>query len=389
MIHLPFFNRYPYTNYEQINLDWLMSTAASFESRVETVEKKVEELDDKVDTFDGRITTNTDDITDLKRRMTTAEGDIDDLETDVNTAKGDINDLKGRMTTAEGDIDDLESDMSTAKDDINDLKGRMTQAEADIDAIPEVEGNPGGTVTGSLTTLRIGDTIYQITGGGGGQGTEVIANPSGTAVADLDTVSIAGIIYNIPSTDISGLEDRVSDLEDVVGDSTDGLVKDINDLEAADTVIDGRLNDLEGDMTDVNALLASGPISFTNYRDNCQLNQSYDIASGLTLPAGTYVVEFDIYVSFAAATLATHPGYYQLWAGYLKEDGTRPGLAEEIVVTSDAGASYTHFVTSTRIVQSTGSATLSIRTHVNGPYYAGTSNATYHLSVEAKAIRIR
>lgn len=385
MTRLPFFNKYPYTNFEQLNLDWLMNTVGSFESRVDAVETKVSELDTKVDTFDGRITQNTEDIAGiktrldndedeidgLKTRMTAAESDIDNLETDVGTLGTDVDDLKTRMTAAESDIDDLETDVGT-------LTTR-------VDGIPDVEANPGGTVTGSLVTLKIGDTIYQITGGGGGQGTEVIANPTGAGVADLTKVSIAGVIYDIPETDISGLEARVSDLETDVG----GHETRIDDLEADDTALTNRVTDLEGDVTDLKEVITSSEIDFTNYRDNCQLNQSYDIASGIILPAGTYIVEFDIYVSFNAATLATHPGYYQLWAGYLKEDGTRPGLVEEIVVTPNAQADFTHFETCCRVVESTGTATLSVRTHINGPYYAGTSNASYHLSVAAHAVRIK
>lgn len=202
MIRLPFFNKYPYTNFEQLNLDWLMNTVGSFESRVEAVETKVSELDTKVDTFDGRITQNAediagiktrldndeDDIDGLKTRMSAAESDIDDLETDVGTLGTDVGDLKTRMTAAESDIDDLETDVGT-------LTTR-------VDGIPDVEANPGGAVTGSLVTLKIGDTIYQITGGGGGQGTEVIANPTGTAVNDLTKVSIAGVIYDIPQSTV-------------------------------------------------------------------------------------------------------------------------------------------------------------------------------------------
>ena len=385
MSRLPFFNKYPYTNFEQLNLDWLMNTVGSFESRVDAVETKVSELDTKVDTFDDRITQNTNDISGIKSRLDDDENDIDGLKT--------------RMTQAESDIDDLESGVAGIGADVGDLKTRMTQAESDIDdlesdvgtittrvdGIPEVEANPGGTVTGSLVTLKIGDTIYQITGGGGGQGTEVIANPTGTAVADLTKVSIAGVIYDIPSTDISGLEARVSDLETDVGDHENR----IDDLEAADTSITNRVTDLEGDVTDIKEVISSSPIYFTNYRDDCQLNQSYDIASGIVLPAGTYIVEFNIYISFAASTLATHPGYYQLWAGYLREDGVRPGLVEEIITTPNAQADFTHFETCCRVVESTGTATLSVRTHVNGPYYAGTSNASYHLSVEAYAVRVK
>lgn len=391
MTRLPFFNKYPYTNFEQLNLDWLMNTVGSFESRVDAVEAKVSELDTKVDTFDDRITQNTEDIAGIKTRLDNDESDLDGLKDRMTTAEGNITSLTGRVDGHDDDIADLKNRMTGAEGDIDQLQLDLGNLESDVEAIPIVTANPGGTVTGSLTTLKIGDTIYQITGGGGGSGTEVIANPSGTAVADLNTVSIAGIIYDIPQPTVDqqlhqGSTNPIANAP--VAAAIDGISTALLQVGSDIQGLDGRTESLEDDVSAINDLLNVPAIEHEGYRDNCQLNQSYDIASGIVLPAGTYMVEYDIYVRFDAG-LVSHPGYYQLWGGYLKEDGTRPGIAEEIIVTPDAQAAYTHFVTCCRIVKSTGTATLDTRVHLNGPYYAGGSAIRYHLNVQAHAVKIR
>ena len=108
---LPFFNKYPYTNFEQLNIDWLLEKIGGFDSRITSNTERITTLVGRTDIIENRLDGHDDDIGDLKRRMTTAEGDIDSLEDRMGTAEGtiedhtiDINDLKGRMGTAEGDI---------------------------------------------------------------------------------------------------------------------------------------------------------------------------------------------------------------------------------------------------------------------------------------------
>lgn len=61
----------------------------------------------------------------------------------------------------------------------------------------DVEANPSGTPTDTLTKLGINGTIYGFQGGGGGS--SVIANPSGTPTASLSKIEIDGVIYGITS----------------------------------------------------------------------------------------------------------------------------------------------------------------------------------------------
>ena len=251
MAHFPFLARYPYTNFEQINLDYLLNETSKFSKRVEDLETitanheiRIGTLETNVEDLTGRVGTLETDVGDLKERMTEAEGDIDDLETDVGN-------LKERMTEAEGDIDDLEID-------VGNLKERMTEAEGDISAIEgdivninnkdqaqdndidaldlrissleghSVVANPGGTGA-NLNTLAVDNVTYVIPSGGGGSGTTVTANPAGVLPTDpeLSALGIDALNYRIPVTasdkaaienSIDALEDKVEDLEEAVLD---------------------------------------------------------------------------------------------------------------------------------------------------------------------------
>ena len=226
MSYLPFFNKYPYTNFEQLNLDHLMSEVGTFDSRIRSCEEKVTELDSTVQGFDGRLTQAESDISDIKPRLATAEGDIDSLENRVGTAEDDIDSLEGRMQTAEDDID-------AAEGDIDALEGRMQTAEDDIDAletsvsgINQVIPNPAGSPAGTLNKVQIGSTIYNMPSGGGGSGTEVIANPTDPATAALTRVSIDEVVYSIPPNllpEVGALQNTVSDLDDEINTPNSGI----------------------------------------------------------------------------------------------------------------------------------------------------------------------
>ena len=198
MFGLPFFNKYPYTNFEQLNLDWLMEKVGHFDARITAVEERATSLEGRMDTAEG-------DIDALEGRMDTAEGDIDALEGRMDTAEGDIDALEGRMDTAEGDIDALEGRMDTAEGDIDALEGRMDTAEGDIDAlettvgnIPVVIANPGGSGA-TLSTLKVNNTVYEIPSGGGG-GAEV-------SIIGFDDDHLSANTWFIDPTDVSKIPD--------------------------------------------------------------------------------------------------------------------------------------------------------------------------------------
>ena len=151
-----FFNKYPYTDFHELNLDWIVD--------------KTEDCVDIVTSYNDRLTAAEGNITNLQGRMTTAEGNITSLqgrmttaETHIEIAESDIDTLQGSVSSAESDIDalqtavsnlsdhdettdrsvaSLQADMTTAQQDIDaaeadidSLETRMTAAEGDIDAL--------------------------------------------------------------------------------------------------------------------------------------------------------------------------------------------------------------------------------------------------------------
>ena len=247
MIHLPFINKYPYTSFEAVNIDWLLNQVAKIpvlEDKVNQHETRIGTLEETAADHEQRLTAAEADIDALEGRMDTAEGDIDQLQEDMGTAKDDITDLKSRMDTAEGDIDSLEGRMDTAESDIDQIETDITVIQTKDQAqdndisgldsrVTDLEGNtvvanPGGTGA-NLNSIGISGVTYLIPSGGGGSGTTVTPNPAGVLPTDpeLSALGIDALNYRIPVTaadkaaiqaDITSLQGTVSDLEDAVLD---------------------------------------------------------------------------------------------------------------------------------------------------------------------------
>ena len=220
MARIPFFSRYPYTDLERINLDWLMETTGKFDARLTEVETKVADHESRITTAEGEIDDLQTDLGALTERVSAAEDDIDNIQSDLDGEGG----IKDRLTAAEnsieglgGDIDGIKDRLDTAEDDIDDLEetvsgltglpDRVQRCENDIIALDSrvddleehsVVANPGGSGA-TLTTLQVDGTTYSVPQGGGGGGSSVTPNPAGAASADLLKVDIDGIIYAIPT----------------------------------------------------------------------------------------------------------------------------------------------------------------------------------------------
>lgn len=230
-MRLPYFSKYPYTNFEQLNIDFLLSTVSGFDARIKKNEEDINTLDGRVDGLEGRVDTAETDISDLKRRMGEAEADIDSLEDRMGTAEDtlsgavdDISNLKDRMEGAEdalstailhisaldnrtdsiedmianqydsnnsyhtGDyvifsdtlykcISDTSGDFDNSKWTVVNVTGELVEVASDIDDI-----------NSDITTLngRVDDIPV------------VEANPGGTGTT-LNTIEINNITYTIPS----------------------------------------------------------------------------------------------------------------------------------------------------------------------------------------------
>ena len=221
----PFFNKYPYTNFEQLNLDKLMELTGSFDQRLLNVETSVSDhsvritaLEDGLGALKERVTDAEsdidglqDDLGDLTRRVSNNENDIGTLFRNDQAASNAIQRIDGKNAAQDDEIDSLKTRMSDAEDNIQDLSGLASQVQRNTNDIQgldsrvitlegaKVTANPGGSPSVNLNTVRIGSTDYAIPSGGGGGGSSVTPNPAGAATDTLDKVDIDGTIYDIPS----------------------------------------------------------------------------------------------------------------------------------------------------------------------------------------------
>ena len=125
------FEHFPYVNFHNLNLDWILQKIKELLTRMTAAEEKLEEHEARLDAAEETLQ-------DHEERLTAAEADIDDLQDRMTAAEGDIDDLQDRMTAAEGDIDDLQDRMTSAEGDIDDLQGRMTAVEGELDDLLDV-----------------------------------------------------------------------------------------------------------------------------------------------------------------------------------------------------------------------------------------------------------
>ena len=306
---LPFFHKYPYTNFEQLNLDWLMEHVGAFDDRLNQVEATVTDLNTRVDTVES-------DVSALQDRMTDAEGDILSLNGRVTTNENDISDLKGRMDDAESDIADIKPRLSTAEDNISSLDDRITSDEStingirsdlnaldtEVDAIPIVSANPGGSGS-TLNTIGIGGTVYSIPSGGGGGGSSVTPNPSGTPTDDLNSVDIDGTIYAIAGggttvvANPGGVDNPDLTSVSIGGTAYDIPVTDLTQVNRAISQLGSQMDDAESDIDALEAstgFLSTDIMAATlNASKVVSASTTGEIASddNVTLGPGTWLIE--------------------------------------------------------------------------------------------------
>lgn len=295
-VHLPFINKYPYTSFEAVNIDWLLTqvskipvleekvnqhetritslegTVADHETRLAAAEDEITSLDSRMDTAESEIDTLQTDVSGLGTRMNAAEGSISALQQEVTSAQGDISGLTTRVTNAESDIIALQTADQAIRNDITGLDSRVTTLENEDAVI----ANPGGTGA-NLNTISISGTTYQIpSGGSGGGGSSVTPNPSGTATDTLNKVDIDGTVYGMPLTSA-----EVS----ILNSTIQGIQSDVSSLQADVSSI----NSNEVFITEVGSMTANGNVQeIPNTSFQFSSTGTYLITAALELNTSNY-----------------------------------------------------------------------------------------------------
>lgn len=136
MIRNLFRNKYPYTDFHELNLSWILDT-------VTTMEETVKRLEERMTAAEARITA-------AEARITTAEGKITTLESSVS-AIGD------RLSDAEQDIDELQTAVAgidgrdLLNDELLDQAGPVSAGAASVVMSFGAAQYQAGEKTGSRT----------------------------------------------------------------------------------------------------------------------------------------------------------------------------------------------------------------------------------------------
>lgn len=119
-----FFNKYPYTDFHELNADWVISQTKSLLDRIDAAEATVEAMESRVSTLEGQ--------------MTAAQNNILGLQASVNS-------LDSRLDTQEDKMASVEADLVEFDQHINGLEAMdirdMTVLTPQTDSIPYI-GTP-------------------------------------------------------------------------------------------------------------------------------------------------------------------------------------------------------------------------------------------------------
>lgn len=206
----------------------------------------IQTLNRTVSTFDERITGNTNNITALGQRVTTAEGDIGTLQTTVSEHDTAIGSLDTRVGTAESNITALEIKTHNISTDGNSITNLTNLSTANLTATTGTIGSvtfTGGTATGLTNIAGDSVTVAGTAISNGSFNSVSISNFTSGTGATINGISIyqdSDGHYNVGNIDLNDLTGSGS------SGTVDGIVRTDNtpqDKEDNDytTTIEGNL----------------------------------------------------------------------------------------------------------------------------------------------------
>lgn len=87
---MAFFNKYPYTDFHELNADWVIGQTKDLLDRMDAAEAIVDAMESRVSTLEGQ--------------MTTARNNILGLQASVNSLDSRLDTQEGKMTSVEADL---------------------------------------------------------------------------------------------------------------------------------------------------------------------------------------------------------------------------------------------------------------------------------------------
>lgn len=109
-------NKYPYTDFHELNLDWV----------IERIQEMYTIIDQKIADAIAPISAQ---ITDINADLTSIHGDLNDFEERMNHAEGDISALYNNITVINDRITPIENTVSSLSADVTAMGLRLTSVE--------------------------------------------------------------------------------------------------------------------------------------------------------------------------------------------------------------------------------------------------------------------
>lgn len=146
------FHRFPYTNFHELNLDWLLQITKNLEDWCsqfdpDMIKTDIQDVinqmveDGEFDQFFAEwITPLSDDITSLSTQVTTLETTVGGLADTVTDLTPRVQTLETHMTAAEDNITDLATGQTTLSGRMTTAEGAITSLQGDVSALQSATG---------------------------------------------------------------------------------------------------------------------------------------------------------------------------------------------------------------------------------------------------------
>lgn len=233
-IAMGLFSHFPYTNFHELNLDWLLENLRKLEQKVEDLEKRIDglkaeilnEVDQKLAEFKEQLLQEVQEKLDLLKQelLTLIDTKISDVLAPIIT----------RIEKIENDLATLRSDFeeccAEVRQEIDNIKNQITAIDARLDAIDVDINNINAEIEKIKTTISTIESrldndeqaIDSILASIGGINTSIgnIQNTISTIQTNLNT--LGDRISTVEST-VNGFATDISDLQTKVANNTNNI----------------------------------------------------------------------------------------------------------------------------------------------------------------------
>lgn len=262
-------NQFPYTNFHEMNLDWIAERieqaagiADGLADRVTDAESAINTLDQRVTADDQLIAGNTSQIATHTSQIAELDQDISTLDQRVTTETATLdhrittetNALDDRITSNSDAIDLLETRVSTAESDIDTLETDV----ADKSTVEVEQILSGGVRVGTITVDGTATTLFAPTAGSTVVRAEDVPFNNSDVVPAMTAVDCQEAIEEL-NTNNGAVDTRVTSLEGTVTSLSSDMASaetDIDNLETNVSNHSSQLSQMRRDILSLNNKVA-------------------------------------------------------------------------------------------------------------------------------------